>query len=104
MALGFSTEPRLGLDLRGGTQIVLETQDGATTKADADATDRTLEVLRHRIDALGVSEPTLVRSGERRILIELPDVQDPGEAQKVIGRTAELAFHPVLEVEQAHPA
>jgi SecD/SecF fusion protein len=97
-ALVFSTEPRLGLDLRGGTQIVLETQDSATTKADADATDRALEVLRHRVDALGVSEPTLVRSGERRIIVELPDVQDPAEAEKVIGQTAQLTFHPVLDV------
>lgn len=103
-AVGFSTEPRLGLDLRGGTQIVLETRDGPTTKADADATDRTLEVLRHRIDALGVSEPTLVRSGERRIIVELPDVQDPAEAEKVIGRTAQLTFHPVLRVEPSPAA
>jgi len=96
IALVSSTEPRLGLDLRGGTQIVLETQDSTTTKADADATDRALEVLRHRVDALGVSEPTLVRSGERRIIVELPDVQDPAEAEKVIGKTAQLTFHPVL--------
>ncbi|HET7529427.1 MAG TPA: protein translocase subunit SecD [Mycobacteriales bacterium] len=102
-ALLFSTEPRLGLDLRGGTQIVLETRDSATTKADAAATDRTLEVLRHRVDALGVSEPTLVRSGERRIIVELPDVQDPREAEKVIGRTAQLTFHPVLGVGSAPP-
>jgi len=99
-----TTEPRLGLDLRGGTQIVLETRDGATAKADADATDRTLEVLRHRVDALGVSEPTLVRSGERRIIVELPDVQDPAEAAKVIGRTAQLTFHPVTGVATAPPA
>jgi SecD/SecF fusion protein len=99
-----TTEPRLGLDLRGGTQIVLETRDSATAKADADATDRTLEVLRHRVDALGVSEPTLVRSGERRIIVELPDVQDPAEAAKVIGRTAQLTFHPVTGVSDAPPA
>ena len=90
-----TSEPRLGLDLRGGTQIVLETRDGATAKADAKATDRTLEVLRHRVDALGVSEPTLVRAGERRIIVELPDVQDPTEAAKVIGKTAQLTFHAV---------
>ena len=102
-ALVFGTEPRLGLDLRGGTQIVLETRDSATTKADADATDRALEVLRHRIDALGVSEPTLVRSGERRIIVELPDVQDPAEAKKVIGQTAQLTFHPVLAVATPDP-
>ncbi|SDK62461.1 protein translocase subunit SecD [Streptomyces indicus] len=87
---------RLGLDLRGGTQIVLETRSTATTDADRDATDRTLEVLRGRIDALGVAEPTLVRSGEKRIIVELPGVQDPEKAADVLGRTAQLTFHPVL--------
>ena len=92
-----TSAPRLGLDLRGGTQITLETRDSPTVTADAETTDRTLEVLRRRIDALGVAEPMLARSGETRILIELPDVQDPDEAVEVIGRTAELAFHPVLD-------
>ena len=54
-----TTPARLGLDLRGGTQIVLETQDSATVKADAESTDRAVEVLRRRVDALGVSEPSL---------------------------------------------
>ncbi|EFF92122.1 conserved hypothetical protein [Streptomyces sp. e14] len=68
---------RLGLDLRGGTQIVLETRSTPTAEADRAATDRTLEVLRGRVDALGVAEPTLVRSGAHRIIVELPGVQDP---------------------------
>ncbi len=79
-----TTDPRLGLDLRGGTQIVLE------AKGDADATDRALEVLRRRVDELGVAEPVLARSGENRIVVELPGVQDPEEAVKVLGRTAQL--------------
>ncbi|WP_405935153.1 protein translocase subunit SecD [Streptomyces longwoodensis] len=91
---------RLGLDLRGGTQIVLETRSTATTDADREATDRTLEVLRGRIDALGVAEPSLVRSGERRIIVELPGVQDPERAADVLGRTAQLTFHPVLGTTQ----
>ncbi len=86
---------RLGLDLRGGTQIVLETRSTETLKADAEATDRTLEVLRGRIDALGVAEPTLVRSGDQRIIVELPGVQDPRKAADVLGRTAQLSVHPV---------
>ena len=49
--------PNLGLDLRGGTQIVLETRDGELAKANADTTDEALEVLRRRVDQLGVSEP-----------------------------------------------
>ncbi|HWH28470.1 MAG TPA: protein translocase subunit SecD, partial [Mycobacteriales bacterium] len=89
-------DPKLGLDLRGGTQIVLETRDSPTTQADAEATDRALEVLRRRVDALGVAEPTLARSGANRIIVELPGVDDPAAAEEAVGRTAQLTFHPVL--------
>ncbi|NJQ03464.1 protein translocase subunit SecD [Streptomyces zingiberis] len=87
---------RLGLDLRGGTQIVLETRSTPATEAGAEATDRTVEVLRGRIDALGVAEPTIARSGDHRIVVELPGVQDPEQAAGVLGRTAQLTFHEVL--------
>src|SRR3954463_10531877 len=97
-------DTRLGLDLRGGTQIVLETQDSPTTKANRTSTDRALEVLRRRVDALGVSEPSLTRSGDRRIIVELPGVQDPREAAEVIGRTAQLTFHPVLGIADPSPS
>lgn len=91
-----TTPARLGLDLRGGTHIVLETRDSPGARADSAATDRVLEVLRQRVDALGVAEPSLTRSGERRVIVELPGVHDPKEAVEVIGRTAQLSFHPVL--------
>ncbi|MFF7337614.1 protein translocase subunit SecD [Streptomyces sp. NPDC008163] len=87
--------PRLGLDLQGGTRMVLQAEDSDTAKADRESTDRTLEVLRGRIDSLGVMEPALTRSGEDRIIVELPDVQDPRKAAEVIGRTAQLTFHAV---------
>ncbi|WP_431915314.1 protein translocase subunit SecD [Nonomuraea jabiensis] len=96
LILALVSAPRLGLDLRGGTQLVFETRDSPTVKADSAATDRALDVLRQRADALGVVDPTLVRSGERRIIVELPGVLDPRQAAEVIGRTAQLAFHPVL--------
>ena len=92
----FTQEPRLGLDLRGGTTFILQARDSPTTQANAESTDRTLEVLRRRIDALGVSEPALTRSGDDRILVELPDVTDPTAAREAIGRTAQLTIHPVL--------
>src|SRR5215204_6212607 len=72
-----SKEPRLGLDLRGGTQFVLETRDSDTVQASRESTDRTLEVMRRRVDGLGVAEPSLTRSGDKRIIVELPGVQDP---------------------------
>ncbi|MYR97657.1 MULTISPECIES: protein translocase subunit SecD [unclassified Streptomyces] len=87
--------PRLGLDLQGGTRMVLQAKDSATVEANRETTDRTLEVLRQRIDSLGVAEPVLTRSGEDRIIVELPDVQDPRQAAAVIGRTAQLSFHAV---------
>ncbi|POX56249.1 protein translocase subunit SecD [Streptomyces sp. Ru71] len=86
----------LGLDLRGGTQIVLETRPTDAADADTEATDRTVEVLRGRIDALGVAEPVIARSGSDRIVVELPGLQDPRKAADVLGRTAQLTFHQVL--------
>lgn len=102
--IALTTPARLGLDLRGGTRIVLETQDSPTVRADAAATDRALEVLRKRVDGLGVAEPSLARSGERRIVVELPGVQDPRKAAEVIGRTAQLTFHPVTGAAGAEDA
>ncbi|MFA3876236.1 protein translocase subunit SecD [Streptomyces sp. MMCC 100] len=96
VAIALTMPIRLGLDLRGGTQIVLETKSTETTEADREATDRTVEVLRGRIDALGVAEPTIVRSGENRVVVELPGVQDPKKAADVLGRTAQLTVHSVL--------
>ncbi|MFC8350121.1 protein translocase subunit SecD [Streptomyces sp. NPDC057280] len=86
----------LGLDLRGGTRIMLETRPASAADAGGEATDRTVEVLRGRIDALGVAEPTLARSGSDRIVVELPGLEDPRKAAEVLGRTAQLSFHQVL--------
>ncbi|WNO70232.1 protein translocase subunit SecD [Streptomyces sp. AM8-1-1] len=94
--IALTTPVQLGLDLRGGTQIVLETRPTAATESDSEATDRTVEVLRGRIDALGVAEPTIARSGDNRIVVELPGVQDPTKAADVLGRTAQLTFHQVI--------
>jgi SecD/SecF fusion protein len=95
--VAFTQKPVLGLDLRGGTQITLQVQDSPNTNLEANAqtTDRVLAVMRNRIDALGVSEPTLVRSGEDRIIIELPGVEDPRAAERAIGQQAQLSFHAV---------
>lgn len=101
-ALVLMRPARLGLDLRGGTQIVLEARS-SRERLNADIVDRTLEVLRRRVDQLGVSEPTLQRSGTRRIIIELPGVSDPEQALRVIGQTAQLTFHSVIAVDPDLP-
>jgi len=95
-ALALNRSPRLGLDLKGGSQIVLEAE---SAQADGDAVSRTLEVLRRRVDQLGVAEPSLQRSGENRIIVELPGLSDPQQAVEVIGRTAQLEFRAVRGAE-----
>lgn len=96
VALALNKEPRLGLDLRGGTQIMLQAESTDKVKADAESVDRAIEILRGRVDALGVAEPTLTRVGDDRILVELPDLQDPKRAVAAIGKTAQLSMHPVV--------
>lgn len=102
-ALVLTKPARLGLDLRGGTQIVLEAKETADRALTEDTLVRTVEVLRRRVDQLGVSEPSLQRSGSERIIVELPGVTDPEQALEVIGRTAQLTFHPVQGVAQRQP-
>lgn len=101
VALSLNKEPNLGLDLRGGAQFVFQAEGTEETPANAENVDKTIAVLRGRVDALGVAESTLVRQGEDRILVELPGVSSDEEAQEAedqIGKTAQLTFHEVLRV------
>jgi preprotein translocase subunit SecD len=82
----------LGLDLRGGTLLVLEGQDTPTTKATPEAVDAAMSVIAKRIDQLGVTEPTIQRQGTNRIIVELPGIEDPQRAINLIGKTALLEF------------
>lgn len=92
---GTTTESavKLGLDLKGGVYVVLEAKDiDEKTKVDEQAMSRLVEVMDRRINALGVTEPTIQRSGERRIIIELPGLKDSQAAIDTVGKTALLEF------------
>ncbi|MGE5574078.1 MAG: protein translocase subunit SecD [Bacteroidota bacterium] len=82
----------LGLDLRGGTRMVLEARDTDTVKADEDAVARAKEVIERRVNQLGVAEPVIYRQGAKRIVVELAGVKDPERAREIIGKTAQLEF------------
>jgi SecD/SecF fusion protein len=103
VALAVNVKPNLGLDLRGGAQFIFEAEGTDQTPASAENVDKTLEVLRGRVDALGVAESTLARQGENRILVELPGVTNDEEAQRAeerIGSTAKLTIHEVVGTAQ----
>ena len=85
--------PVLGLDLQGGVSVVLQPPDDVE---DTLVIDQAIEVIRQRVDALGVAEPDITRQGNA-IVIELPGVSDQERALEVIGQTAELRFRPVRE-------
>lgn len=77
---------KLGLDLQGGMHIVLQADltDMKTEKEKQDAIQRALEIIRNRIDRFGVSEPSINRQGEDRIVVQLPGIRDPKRAQELL--------------------
>ncbi len=84
---------KLGLDLQGGTHLVLEVD---TTNMPMDLEkipiDIALEVIRSRVDQFGVAEPVIQKVGERRIIVELPGIQNIENAKKLVQETAVLEF------------
>jgi preprotein translocase subunit SecD len=83
--------PFLGLDLQGGVSVVLR----PTEEVDDEALNQAIEIMRQRIDALGVAEPEITRQGDN-ILVQIPGVEDTERAIELVGQTAELRFRPVL--------
>ncbi|MEP6508225.1 MAG: protein translocase subunit SecD [Gemmatimonadales bacterium] len=82
-----------GLDLQGGMHLALEVDEskGVVPKK-SEAIDRALKVVRTRIDQFGVSEPLVQKSGNDRIIVELPGIDDPLRAQEVVQKSAFLQF------------
>ncbi len=88
----------LGLDLVGGSRIVLEAQTTETIPTiTQDMMDGLKSAIENRVNALGVSETSVQQMGDKRLLIEIPNISDPKLAREFLGETAELEFKkPVL--------
>ncbi|MDP6619905.1 MAG: protein translocase subunit SecD, partial [Nitrospinota bacterium] len=81
---------------KGNTHLI-EMAPAAKTRVKDLAVRQALETMRNRIDQFGVAEPSLIRQGNRRLVIQLPGVKDPERAKRLIGRTALLEFKLVDE-------
>jgi preprotein translocase subunit SecD len=82
---------KLGLDLQGGMHLVVEIDDSKLSDDEKkDAMDRVIRILRNRVDQFGVAEPVIQKQGDRRVIIQLPGLQDPERAKDLIGKTAQL--------------
>jgi preprotein translocase subunit SecD len=85
--------PQLGLDLQGGASVVLEPREDVPQGV----LDQAIEIIRNRVDALGVAEPEITRQG-KSIIVSLPGVENRERALQVVGQTAQLLFRPVIQL------
>jgi SecD/SecF fusion protein len=89
-----ATKPtRLGLDLRGGVSLIYQAKPTKQSTVNGDAINRTLDIMRERVDQLGVAEPEIQRSGSDQIDVSLPDVKNADEAAQQVGTTAQMYFY-----------
>ena len=91
-----SEATQLGLDLKGGVSVQLEgsqTGGGEVTREDM---QRASEVIRQRVDSLGVTEPEIQLQGQNQMIVNIPGITNSDRAVELIGRTAQLGFYPVL--------
>lgn len=89
----------LGLDLKGGIDLVYQVDVNSIQEGDSitDAVNRSVEIIRNRIDMFGIAEPSIKAQEGNRIRIQLPGVKDPERVKKLIQNTAMLQFHMVVD-------
>ena len=87
---------QLGLDLKGGVSASLQGYHTDGSEVTRDEMDQAAQVIRQRVDSLGVTEPEIQLQGQDQVLVNLPGITDTDRAVEVIGRTAQLGFYEVL--------
>ncbi len=80
------------LSVVDSNRMVLTPTQAGLTQAVTDAMDSATEVVRKRIDELGTREPTIIRQGDERIVVQVPGLQDPEQLKQLLGQTAKLEF------------
>jgi SecD/SecF fusion protein len=84
---------KLGLDLKGGVQLVYQAKPTAQSKVTPESLERTIDIMRKRVDQLGVAQPEIQRSGAQEVNVDLPDVSNAQRAEAEVGKTAQLYFY-----------
>jgi SecD/SecF fusion protein len=93
LVLGTFRSPTLGLDLRGGLEVVLEARPEAGQELTEEDLDRSVEIIRQRVDKTGVAEPEIRKQQPNQIVVALAGVFDAPRAAALIGQTAQLEFY-----------
>ncbi len=94
VAVIITKETKLGLDLQGGVSLVYEAQPTKQApNITPESLDRAVDIIRERVDSLGVAEPSISRAGANQIEVDLPAVKDAKRAEDRVGTTAQLYFY-----------
>src|SRR4051794_25516967 len=93
LAVVLAKKTREGLDLKGGVELVYQAKPTKFSQVTGDAIQRSLDIMRDRVDQLGVSEPEIQRSGSNQINVALPDVKNQQRAVAQVGTTAQMFFY-----------
>ena len=96
-ALFASREPVLGLDLRGGSEIVLQAQPDPGVTVTPAIMDQAIAIYNKRLNALGTTEPSIQKDGTDRITIQLPGEKNPDRVAALVGSTGTLYFLPLQD-------
>ena len=86
-------KPTLGLDLQGGLEVTLQAVPPPDRELTEEDLNRSVDIMRNRVDKLGVTEPEIRTQGSNQIVIQLPGVSDPEAAAEIIGTTAQLELY-----------
>ena len=90
------TKPKkttLGLDLKGGVELVYQGEPTAQSPVNSTSLSRAIDIIRQRVDALGVAEPEIQTTGDNEIDVALPAVKDATTAEQQVGEVAQLYFY-----------
>jgi SecD/SecF fusion protein len=89
-----ATKPTLlGLDLKGGVSLIYKGTPTAQAKVTPESLERAIDIMRKRVDQLGVAQPEIQRTGSSEIDVSLPAVSNYKRAQEQVGKTAQLHFY-----------
>lgn len=94
-----SKSMKLGLDLQGGVSVLMQGKGTKQAPITSTSMDKAEQIIRNRVDKLGVAEPSIQQQGSDYILVQLPGVKDQQKAIDIIGKTALLEFRPVVDTD-----
>lgn len=94
-------EPEANIDINGETGLAaLSLSESALRELNTQVVNQSIEIIRRRVDETGTKEPVIQRQGEKRIVVQLPGIDDPERVKALIGKTAKMAFH-LVDMEAA---